>query len=300
MSLETLKPNEIKRLTAPLTFKDSKAYDRKGNLVKCRETLSDVRLIVEPEENILSDDEILQYAPQSKAASKIRLKRGFGNVTDILSIYESLPWMIGLYYVILICLAIPVFFDRMTLMMFIMLILSVIPLVYLYRIFRFDTYKQSNTVKQVDTHQIKQKKESLIKSEKTTVIESLRKYEKEIKNLKVLFNVKQEGVRKLIEKRFEPPQITYDKFINTIDKSEKVFNTEAESALNIINLAVEDTPRIENELNSKIDTMKRIISQIEDLTNELVININSTEESSDDVKILLEDMENLIDSIKDY
>lgn len=300
MTIETPKSKEIKRLTTPLTFKDSKAYDSNGNLVKCRETLSDVRLTVEPNQGILLDDEILQFAPLSKAASKVRLKKGFGNTQDLLLVHESVPWIMGLYYIILISIAIPVFYARIRLWMFIILILSVIPLVYLYRIFRYDAYRQSPAIKQVDTHQSKQKAETPVKSEESTGIESLKKYEKEINNLKVLFNVKQEVVRDLIKKRFEPPQITYDKFINTIDKSEKLFNTQAESAMNIINLAVEDTPRIDSELDSKIDSMKKIINQIEELTNELVININSTEESSGEVKILLDDMENLIDSIKDY
>ena len=300
MFLETLKSKEIKRLTTPLTFKGSKAYDSKGNLVRCSETLSDVRLVVEPEEYVLSDDEILQYAPLSKLASKIRLKRGFGNAQDILLINESLPWKLGLYYTVLVSLSIPVFYSRMTLWMFVALILSVIPLIYLYRIFRLDTYKETKKPLRKAEDKTKQKTESPVKTEETTAIESLKEYEKEINNLKVLFNVKQEVVRDLIKKRFEPPQITYDKFINTIDKSEKLFNTQAEEALNIIKLAVEDTPRIRSELENKIDTMKRIISQIEDLTTELVININSTDKSSEEVKVLLEDMENLTDSIKDY
>ena len=46
--------------------------------------------------------------------------------------------------------------------------------------------------------------------------------------------------------------------------------------------------------------MKRIINQIEDLTNELVINISSDSHSKDEVDVLLEDMENLVDSVKDY
>lgn len=46
--------------------------------------------------------------------------------------------------------------------------------------------------------------------------------------------------------------------------------------------------------------MKRIINQIEDLTNELVINISSDENSKDDVDDLLDDMEILIDSVKEY
>ena len=45
--------------------------------------------------------------------------------------------------------------------------------------------------------------------------------------------------------------------------------------------------------------MKQIINQIEELTNELVININDNQ-TSDEVKNLLDDMENLIDSVKEY
>lgn len=296
MSVETPKSSEIKRLTTPLKFRNSKAYDSSGNLVKCSETLSDVRLIVEPEEGILSDDEILQFAPLSKAASKIRLKRGFGNTQDILYINESVPWIIGLYYVILVCMAVPVFYANMTALMYALLILSVIPLVYLFYIFRSNSPKEPKINKKAEKTHTKQDTINV----ENNGIESLKKYEKEIINLKVLFDVKQEVARELIRKRFEPPQITYDKFITTIDKSEKLFNNQAEAALNIINLAAEDTPRVQNELKSKIDAMKTIIHQIEDLTNELVINISSSDESGEDVKMLLEDMENLVDSIKDY
>jgi hypothetical protein len=90
MSIETPKLNEIKRLTTPLTFKNKKAYDSDGNLIGYTETMSDVRLIIEPKKGILSDDEILQYAPLSKAASEVRLKRGLGNSQDVLYINESL------------------------------------------------------------------------------------------------------------------------------------------------------------------------------------------------------------------
>jgi len=65
-------------------------------------------------------------------------------------------------------------------------------------------------------------------------------------------------------------------------------------------LAAEDTQRVREEINNKIEAMKTIINQIEDLTNELVINISSDDEASEEVKNLLEDMENLTDSVKEY
>jgi len=69
---------------------------------------------------------------------------------------------------------------------------------------------------------------------------------------------------------------------------------------NIIKLAADDSPKVQNEINNKINIMKKIINQIEDLTNELVININSSQESEQDVSNLLDDMGNLIESVKKY
>ena len=46
--------------------------------------------------------------------------------------------------------------------------------------------------------------------------------------------------------------------------------------------------------------MKAIIDQIEELTNELVINLSSDDKTNEDVKNLLEEMENLISSVKEY
>ena len=97
-----------------------------------------------------------------------------------------------------------------------------------------------------------------------------------------------------------PPQLTYDKFISIIDSSHKLFYKQVDSATNIINLAAEDTPRVRNEIQAKIDAMHTIIDQIEKLTNELVINISNESDSDEDVKNLLDDMENLIGSVKEY
>ncbi|WP_405295993.1 hypothetical protein [Methanobrevibacter sp.] len=301
MSGETPKSSEIKRLTTPLTFKNSKAYDSNGELLKCSETLSDVRFIVEPRDNILNENEILQYAPKSKSSSKIRLKRGVGSIEDVLLIHESLPWVLGLFYVVLFCIAVPVFFSKNIVGMYILLVLAVLPLLYLYYIFNLKNYSK-DTSNKVNKKRVKasQKTEVETPVKEDMGLESLKKYEKRIHDLNVLFDVKEKVVRELIQKRFEPPQITFDKFISAIDNCHKLFYAQSDAALNIINMAVEDTPRVENEIRNKIYAMKKIINQIEELTNELVINISSSDESDQEVKNLLEDMENLVDSVKDY
>lgn len=301
MSSEIAKAQEIKRLTTPLKFRDSKAYDSEGNLIKCVETLSEVKFIIEPKEGILTDDEILQYAPDSKVASKIRLDRGIGSFNDALLVHESLPWYLGIYYVILISIFIPISYQRNLLGVFVLLILFIVPLVYAYAVLNLkkSTSKRitGKTKQKIQSSQVDKTEEQKFEQKS---IYSLKEYEREISNLKVAFEVKEKVVRNLIEKRFAPPQLTYDKFISTVDSCHKIFNAQAESCSNIISLAGEDTPRIRQELNSKINIMKRIINQIEDLTNELVINISSDSQSKDEVNVLLEDMEDLIDSVKDY
>lgn len=304
MPIENSKAQEIKRLTTPLTFKDSHAYDDNGNKINCVETINDVRYILEPKEGILSDDEILKYAPKSKAASKVRLKRGLGNSSDVLLIHDSLPWVLGSFYIILACVSVPVFFSGNRFGMLLILILVIIPLIYLYRIFNLNSYigVQENKPASVKPQENVQRTIESPFSESVSDfgVGSLKRYEKEINNLKVLFDVKESAVRDLIEKRFAPPQITYDKFIAIIDSSHKLFYKQADAASNIINLAAEDTPRVQGEIENKISAMHTIIDQIEKLTNELVINISNETGSDDDVKGLLDDMESLIDSVKEY
>lgn len=297
MSSEITKAQEIKRLTTPLTIHDCKAHDCEGNLINCVETLSDVKYLIEPREGILSDDEIMQYAPESKAASRIRLKRGFGNTSDVLLVHESLPWILGLYYVILLSVSLVFTYEKNTVAMAFLLILFILPLAYAYWIFNLKNY--DNASKKASKKQKVEKTANVVADEKTS-LESLSSYEHEVNNLKIVFEVKEKVVRQLIEKKFEPPQITYDKFMTMIDSCDRLFYQQAESALNITKLAVEDTPRIRRELDNKIKSMKTIINQIEELTNELVVNINSDSQSEGEVKVLLEDMESLISSVKDY
>ena len=301
MTAKITKAQEIKRLTTPLTFKQSRAYDCEGNLIGCVETLSDVKYVIEPRPGILTDSEIMQYAPDSRAASQIRLDRGIGDVSDVLLVHESLPWLLSFYYLILIVITIPVLFIRNLLFAVILLVLFIVPLIYAYSIFNIKR-KRPSKVSHDNKSTTKKSADKTVNAEviEDNHIESLDKYENEISNLKVLFEVKENVVRKLIEKKFKPPQITYDKFMKMVDSCNKLFYSQADTASNIIDLAVEDTPRIRQEIENKIDSMKKIINQIEDLTNELVININSDSESQGEVQVLLDDMEDLISSVKDY
>jgi hypothetical protein len=279
-----------------------KAYDSKGNQINPIETFSDLKFIVEPDTNILSEDEILKYAPNSVAASKIKLTHGYGTNSDVLIVNNSLPWILAIYYVSAICIAIPVFHTGNSWGLFFILLMVILPLIYLYYIFNLKNYATNAPTKSKAKQQTKKTASTLIQNTatKSEGLESLKKYEKKVLELKTLYDVKEKVVRDLIEKRFEPPQITYDRFMSTIDKCHDLFYSEVDAALNITKLAAEDTPRVDEELESKIKTLNSLIDQIEDLTNELVINISSDAQSGDDVKTLIDDMENLIESVKEY
>ena len=299
MVIENSKTSEIDKLKSPLKYDDLKVYDSKGNQLSCIETSSDLNFIVEPNPNFLSGDEILEHAPMSKEAAKIRLQRGVGSSSDVLLIYDSVPYVLGLYYTIVVCMAIPVFYGGNGLAMFLLLILAVLPLLYLYYIFNLKQYVSASSKNAAQTKTVKSTPSQRIETPQGG-LESLKKYKNEVEELRAVFDKKEETVRELIEKRFKPPQITYDRFMSTIDKSHDLFYSEADGAVNIANLAVEDTPRVQGEIENKIDTLKSIIDQIEDLTNELVINISSEDKSGEDVRTLIDDMENLIDSVKEY
>jgi len=135
----------------------------------------------------------------------------------------------------------------------------------------------------------------------STNMSSLKTYEKRINELKKLYLIKEKIAQELIEKRFSPPQITYDRFMDAVDKCSVLFYDHADSALNIIRVATGHTPKVDEELKKKLDILKSIVGKIDELTNELAINLNNSEQSySEEVKDLLEDMQKLVDSVKEY
>ena len=154
--------------------------------------------------------------------------------------------------------------------------------------------KKDSTKKEISEFETQKEPEVIIAQSQ------LKRYEDEIKTLKIEYDAKEKVVTNLIEKSFAPPQITYDKFMDHVKNANKVFNSEADAALNIVRMASRESQRIDVELQNKISNMKAISTYIDDLTNELIINLNSNKESNADVENLLADMKDLIDSVKKY
>lgn len=123
-------------------------------------------------------------------------------------------------------------------------------------------------------------------------------YALKARELKMEYNEKERQTRELINKRFTPPQITNEKFMAVVDESTKVFNEYYKSILNMINFAGKDSARIDNELTSRLDSLRAIIDKLDDLSSELIISMSKSD--ADEVHDVLDDMENLITSINEY
>jgi len=303
-----LRQREIRRLTSPLNYHntiDGKPTDIEGNPVEGTDSFSGMKYIPEPKIGILTDDEILKYAGESEIASKIRLKRGIGSFSDKTKLYGDkliVMWGGSLMPAFVLYLIIEYYISSSNAFILTFLFtLGILSFCTIY-IYYLKNYTEVNTKKQVNVIEENNLKSKSINPTISNNILSLKVYEKQIQELESLYKIKEKFAIELIEKRFTPPQLTYDRFIGVIDSCNQIFYEQVESASNIIEVATEHTPRIDEEIKKKLSTLKSLIETIDELTNELAINLsNSSEEFySDEVKYLLDDMKNLVDSIKEY
>ncbi len=123
-------------------------------------------------------------------------------------------------------------------------------------------------------------------------------YLNRLDDLNSRFIKKDRAVRELIEKRFEPPQITYTRFISGVDRSKKLFGKNLESAMTMINIADNYSERIAAEVESKIAVLEAIIDKLDSLSNELIVNEDLSKK--EDVDDLIGEMDDLIDSVREY
>ena len=136
-------------------------------------------------------------------------------------------------------------------------------------------------------------------SSNTYNVHEFDKYRKKLSELSIMYEIKEKNARSLIEKRFTPPQLTYDRFIASVDNSTKMFNMHSDAVSNIIGLASQDSAKIDHEINNRLDILESLVKKMDELVNELVLSLNENEEE-DNVSNVFEDMDNLIDSVKNY
>lgn len=164
--------------------------------------------------------------------------------------------------------------------------------------------KESLPEKHINTpKKIPEKKVSINKTEpleKSKIHPSLLKYKTQVDNLIIEFESKEDNVRKLIEKRFEPPQLTYTKFISSVDKCCELFNNQVDATMTMINLASEETESIDLQIEKNINVLKLLIGKLDKLSDALVVNIGKSKVREKELNNFMEDMEDLIGSVDSY
>ena len=126
------------------------------------------------------------------------------------------------------------------------------------------------------------------------------KYDEIIDNLEEEYGLKQRRANELVEKLFDSNHMSYNKFSSSIKKSNQLFANQLEITRKMVELNTDNNEIVEKELDNKIKTLQSFIDKMEDLINELVIHLSSNKEDNDDINNLFKDMDDLIDSVKDY
>lgn len=124
------------------------------------------------------------------------------------------------------------------------------------------------------------------------------KYKSEIDKIEEEYNSKQEKATELVEKLFDPTHMSYSKFTNAIKRSNQLFANQLKITQKMMELDSNDV--VDGEIENKINTLNAFVDKMEELINELVIQLSSNKEDNDELNNLFNDMDDLIDSVKDY
>lgn len=125
-------------------------------------------------------------------------------------------------------------------------------------------------------------------------------YENKIIELENEYDIKQGRATELVEKIFDPNHMSYERFTSSITKSNNLFSTQVGIAKKMAEMDMDKNPFVEKELNAKLVTLQSFIDKMDDLINELIIHMSSNKEDINDINNLFNEMDDLIDSVKDY
>lgn len=131
------------------------------------------------------------------------------------------------------------------------------------------------------------------------------KYEARLSELKDKYEYNEKEARRLVEKRFQPPQMTYYKFANELDDSRVLFYKKLENANEIVEaindgILDENATNVKEKLESIIGKLELIIERVNELISEFIISSSSDENDDKDLEDLFKNMDDLIDSVKKY
>ena len=126
------------------------------------------------------------------------------------------------------------------------------------------------------------------------------RYGEKITQLESEYDLKQGRATELVEKLFGSSHVSYERFTDSIVRSNNLFSTQVEIARKMDELDFDEKPFVKKEIENKLATLQTFIDKMDDLINELIIQISSNKDDSTDINNLFKDMDDLIDSVKDY
>ena len=96
--------------------------------------------------------------------------------------------------------------------------------------------------------------------------------------------------------------MTFDRFMNEIEQWESVFQKQMGIAINIIKLKPRRTEEVIRELSKRTATAESIVFKMEDFNIKMSMSQDNSDgnSGSNEVEMLLEEMQALIDSIGEY
>ena len=131
-------------------------------------------------------------------------------------------------------------------------------------------------------------------------VQSPSKYDAQIAAIEQEYNLKQTKATELVEKLFNSDHLTYQKFSSAITKSNQLFINQLKIAKKMVELDRDNNELVEKEIENKIRVLQTFVDKMEDLINELVINLKKKKKDNDDINNLFSEMDDLIDSVKNY
>ena len=169
-------------------------------------------------------------------------------------------------------------------------------------------YEPSKVVDGIDLSQVNKAKKttqnnysSHDKTKYTTTTPDYTIYKNQVKQLKETYETKEKKVLELLEKKFPSGQMSYYRFKGEVDNCRVNFFREVDSAESMIELSDEYSEKIAKELKNKIKILQQIVGKLNDLQSELIISIsNGDDEGHEEIKNLIDEMNELIDSVKNY
>lgn len=135
--------------------------------------------------------------------------------------------------------------------------------------------------------------------DETPVKVNVSKYVDEVDRLEQEYNIKQSRATELVNKLFDPNHMSYDKFSSAITRSNQLFANQVIIARKMLEFD-DETQIIEHEIVNKIKTLNSFIDKMGNLTDELVIQMSSNKEDNEEIENLFDEMDDLINSVKDY